>query len=596
MKKGISFLISMALIIGTFAPIQLHASQPELKKLPDVGEVVAGFKTLERGTMDIVNADTALFEHEKSGTQLIYIQNGDKDRAFDISFKTPAVDNTGANHILEHSAVSGSEKYPLKSIIFSIINQTYSTFANAFTTPNFTSYPVSSMSEDQLLKLMDVYMDCTLNPSIYTDEKVFEREAWRYEKANAEAPLSITGTVYSEMQGALGNIGSAAYYNVMDALFPESVLANISGGDPECIPDLTYERLLEVHRTYYHPSNALIVLYGDLDYEKFLTYLDEAYLSKYDKKEVVIDNGYVQPFKAQVNKDYDYPVAKTTQTAKGAQVDYAYALSNLTTEEVVAMDIVTAVLGHDASTLQKAFKQSGISGNLTVGYNISLPQPILMFSVQNTDATNKEAIKTLIDKSVSQMLEEGFDDEIVDAIIASAEFSNANTTEMSNVGVNISMAVAQNWVARGDFSYIADYNKHLATIKNQGESKYLEDLAKKYIVNNQHAALIATVPKAGLLEENNEKKAAKIQSIEQSMTPEEVQKVMEKTTAFNAWNAKEEDQELVKSLQAVGIAALPVELKAYTIHDETQDGVRYLMAEADVANTINANLLFDTSG
>ena len=292
MKKVVSYMLSFVLILSLFLNVApcVDAAQTELKALPEVGQVVSGFKVQEIGNMEIIDSKTVLFEHEKTGAKLIFIQNKDTNRAFDISFKTPAFNDTGVNHVLEHITVSGSQKYPMKNVLFTILNQTYSTFINAFTAQNFTTYPVSSLSEDQLLKLTEVYLDCVYHPSVYNDKNIFKREAWRYEMADSKADLNISGTVYNEMKGALGNISTAASYNGLKTLFPNSTQSTVSGGDPDKVKDLAYEDVIKTHNTYYHPSNSLMVLYGNVDYQKFLKMIDDSYLSKYDKKDINIEN------------------------------------------------------------------------------------------------------------------------------------------------------------------------------------------------------------------------------------------------------------------------------------------------------------------
>jgi len=210
-------------------------------------------KWTETGEIGLVNARTVLFEHIKTGAKLYYIQNRDIEKSFTIAFRTPAVDDTGVNHILEHVVLHGSEKYPLDDVAFVLMNQTYSSHVNAFTAPTFTAYPVASMSEDQLLRLADVYLDCVYNPMVYKEKNIFRREAWRYEIQDADGPLTINGTVYNEMKGNLSNITQAAYNNTLKTLFPGSPQSNISGGDPEKIRNLTYDQLIETHRAYYHP-------------------------------------------------------------------------------------------------------------------------------------------------------------------------------------------------------------------------------------------------------------------------------------------------------------------------------------------------------
>ena len=248
MKKLLSVLLALAVLLsaGAFsAPVRAYADDA----LPAVGDTVEGFTVRETRDFPLVGATVVLFEHERTGAQLMYIANNDTNRVFDLSFFTRAVDNTGLPHVFEHSTLDGSEKYPSKALFFNLIYQTYNSYMNAFTYPLFTSYPVGSLSEEQLLKYADYYTDSCLHPSIMTDESIFREEAWRYRLASAEDELSIEGTVYSEMLGAMDLESSARNY-MMRTAFPGSQIGNESGGEPEFIPDMTWEALQAFPNTY----------------------------------------------------------------------------------------------------------------------------------------------------------------------------------------------------------------------------------------------------------------------------------------------------------------------------------------------------------
>ncbi len=444
MKKVLSLTLALCLILTMCFQftVDANAAETTLKSLPQVGEVISGFRTLEVGNMELVNSKTVLFEHEKTGAQLMYIQNKDIDRSFDISFKTPAVDNTGVNHILEHISVSGSQKYPLKNVLFTVANQTYSTYINAGTFQNATTYPVSSMSEAQLLKLTDVYLDCVFNPSIYSDKNIFLREAWRYEMVDANAPLTINGTVYNEMKGALGNISSAASQNVLTTLFPNSVQANNSGGIPENIKDLTYEQLIKTHQTYYHPSNSVMVLYGNVDYKNFLKLINDEYLSKFDKKDIKIETGKVTPLKEKAEKTFKFPVAASSNTKNASQIAYAYALTDISEEDSIGVSLIAALLNQETSKLKQAFSQKQIGGNLSVTFSEATAQKVLTFTAQNADESKAAEFKTLVDTCMNDIAKAGFDKAAIDAMISVTLLSNSNFTEMGNVGINLSYVMA----------------------------------------------------------------------------------------------------------------------------------------------------------
>lgn len=599
MKKILSFMLAVCLVLTLCfqLTIESNAATTEVfKLLPKVGDIVEGFKTIELKDLNLVNSKTALFVHEKTGAKLLYVQNKDIDRSFDITFKTPAKDNTGVNHILEHITISGSQKYPLKDVLFTVLNQTYSTYANAATFLNATTYPVSSMSEDQLLKLTDVYLDCVYNPSVYTDKNVFLREACRLEMADTKAPLEIKGIVYNEMKGALGNIASVANSNVMKTLFPNSVQGNISGGNPDDIKNLTYEQLIKTHDTYYHPSNSLMVLYGNVDYSKFLKLINDEYLSKYEKKDIIIDEGKVKPFTKKVEKNFKFPVSATANTKNTSQIDYAYAITDISEEDSLGLSIIATLLNQDTSPLKKAFSGKQIGGNVTVSYNDKITQPVLTFTVQNADEGKAKEFKNIVDKCVDDIVKSGLDKTSIDAIISTSLLSNSNFTELGNVGVNLSYVLAQTWAKSGNTNYLYNVINDLKNIQTKTANNYLENLTEKYIVKNNHAALVTTIPDAGLAEKQVASEQKFLSDLKASMSEKEISNRVSITKSYNEWNSKEINQEIIDSLQVVNISDLPEEVKSYKINETVDSyGTRIITAEANVGDIQLTTLLLDTS-
>jgi len=600
MKKLLSFTLSVVLLLSLCLQLTpANAAVDELKPLPQIGEVISGFKTIEIKDMELINSKTVLFEHEKTGAKLLFIQSKNIDRSFSIAFKTPAVDDTGANHILEHISVSGSEKYPMNDVIFTIINQTYSTYANAFTYPTFTEYPVSSMSEEQLLKLTDVYLDCVYNPLIYTDKNIFLREAWRYEMADADSPLTISGIVYNEMKGALGNISSAAQCNVLDVLFPNSMQSNIYGGDPEKIPDLTYEQIIDTHKTYYHPSNSLMILYGNLDYSKFLKLINDNYLSKFDKKDIEIDYGIVTAPQEKTERTFKFPVTSTSNTVNASQIDYAFALSDVSEEDLTGLSIITSILNQDTSPLKQAFMKKNIGGNLYVSLDSSIPQPVLTFSAQNANENKAKEFKALVDECIADLVKNGYDKELVDATISSVLISNSAVTEQQNLGINLSAQISLMWANYDNLYYLNNIIQNIKNISKKINNNYMENLTARYILNNNHAALVTTIPEAGLAEKQSEQQHQRLADLKASMSVQEIEKIVSDTAAYNEWNSRKrdlEEQKVQKDLQVVKVSDLPVEVKKYEISEtKYSDGIRILSAAADVGETGLTALVLDTS-
>ncbi|WP_024831832.1 insulinase family protein [Ruminiclostridium josui] len=597
MKKVVSYMMSFVLILSIFlnaAPC-VNAAQTELKALPEVGQVVAGFKVQEVEDMELIDSKTVLFEHEKTGAKLIFIQNKDTNRAFDISFKTPAFNDTGVNHVLEHITVSGSQKYPMKNVLFTILNQTYSTFINAFTAQNFTTYPVSSLSEDQLLKLAEVYLDCVYYPSVYNDKNIFKREAWRYEMADNKAELNISGTVYNEMKGALGNISTAAAYNDLKTLFPNSTQSTISGGDPDKVKDLTYEDVIKTHDTYYHPSNSLMVLYGNVDYQRFLKMIDESYLSKYNKKDIKIEKLKLEPFNKTIEKTFKYPVAVGTNTQNASQIDYCFPIKNMSDEDLLGIAVLGELFGSETSALKQEFRDKKLGGDILINFNTGLSIPVLTFSVQNTDESKKADIKALVDKYLNSIVKSGFKSADVDAVLAGEIRGLSNITETPNLGVNLSTQVGSFWANFDSLDFYNNMIKNIKSISAKSGKRYFEGLTEKFLVNNKNTALVTTVPEAGLSEKQAAEQKKYLTDLKASMSQQQIDAIVNETKTYNEWNSREDNKDVVKSIQAVNISDLPEEVKNYNIKETKSEGVRLISAEANVGETESTSLYFDTS-
>ena len=280
-------LTAVCMIITTVVGSPIMVSAESISAVPEIGDEIFGFSITDTSFDEATKSTKIQFEHIQTGAKLLVIKNKDVNRGFSIKFNTPP-DSKGVNHILEHSVLGGSEKYPSKNSIFDIVNTTYVSFANALTYPNMTLYPICSQSEKQLLKSADIYLDAVFNPLILSDQRIFEREGWRYELTDEASDLAYNGIVYNEMQGIMGNISSVSIANANKTIFPDTDQGNYSGGYPSDILSLTYEELLDTYNKYYHPSNCFIVLYGDLDYENFLEMIDRDYLSSYDKRQFIL--------------------------------------------------------------------------------------------------------------------------------------------------------------------------------------------------------------------------------------------------------------------------------------------------------------------
>ncbi len=562
--------------------------------LPAVGDVVEGFKVLELREFPLVGATVVRFEHEKTGAELYYIANNDVDRVFDLTFFTRAIDNTGLPHVFEHSTLDGSEKYPSKALFFNLSYQTYNTYMNALTYPLLTTYPVASLSEAQLLKYADYYTDSCLHPLIMEDESIFREEAWRYRLADKNDDLTIEGTVYSEMQGAM-DLSSSAYTNMLRAAFPGSTIGNVSGGEPASIPDMTWESLRSYHDLYYHPSNCVAYLYGQFnDYTAFLRLLDEAF-APYERREFDFDDSGWTPIEGDVTESVAFPVEQTSDVNNASTVYYAILCPGLNQdpEEEMILNTLTDLLIVDASPLMQSLKRALPNGNFATFIEMDGPEDLILFYAENVNPEDAQTFRDTVDAVLKTVAENGFDEELVDGVMASLALSTSLIGEGDNVGVNLVTSIAASYAPTGEpYSYM-DYVDALGKIGEwNGQGLYAKAVSD-WLLGSGNAILCTTYPQAGLREELDEAEAQRLAEVKAAMSDEEIQAIIDMT---NAPDDEEDASEYVAQLQAVTVASLPEEIRMYDVDDVTEDGVRYLNVEADVDGVGSAALLLDASG
>ena len=593
LKRILAVLLVLALLLTTAA---CGASGGKGTKLPKVGDKVEGFVVKELRDFPLVGGQIVYFEHERTGAQLMYIANNDTNRVFDLSFFTRAVDNKGCPHVFEHSTLDGSEKYPSKALFFNLSYQTYNTYMNAMTGARFTTYPVASLSEEQLLRYADFYTDSCLHPMIMEDESIFREEAWRYRLADMDGELTIEGTVYSEMQGA-ETLSRAAYYNLLGAAFPGSIAGNESGGLPSDIPDMSWDDLRAYHDEYYHPSNCIAYLYGQFeDYTAFLKLLDEAF-APYEKREFSFEDSGYTPLTESVTVELPFPVVSGSGTENVSEIYYGYICPGLKDDpqEEIVLNTLTDLLTADASPLMQSLKKALPSGNFGAYIELDGPEDMIGFYAGNVNPADAETFRQTVDAALADLAVNGFSAELVDGVMSSLSLSVKLAREGSDVGVDLITEIV-NYHASTDARYgYMEYVEALDKIGEWNEQGLYTAAIAKWLTSDAVTALVTTYPEPGLREKLDAAEAQRLAEVKASMSAAELQAIID---ASNAEDEEDGDaSEYVKQLQAVTVASLPEEIRSYELSDETkEDGVRYINVEADVDGVGNAILFFDGSG
>ena len=594
MKKLLSLLLTLALFVSVLPAIAepAPADTDEAVGLPAVGDVVEGFEVKEIRPFEMVGADLVLFEHQKTGAKLLYIANEDTNRAFQLTFPTRPIDNTGLPHVFEHSTLSGSAKYPSTGLWFNLIYQSYQTYMNAYTMDAMTSYPIASLSEEQLLALADFYTDCCLHPIVKEREDIYRTEAWRYEMEDMDSPLTLNGTVYSEMTGAM-DLRESALDNANLVTFPGAALTFNYGGKPEAIPEMTWEALKNYHDTYYHPSNCIAYLYGSFeDYTVFLKLLDEAF-SPYEKKEFSFtDSGYTRITEPVVTS-VPYAVAEGTDTANQSTIYYYIICPGLKENKAQqrAADHVWELLGNSGSLLMQNLKKAFPSGSFSCGRELAAPDDALVFVANNVNKEDAEAFRTVVNDSLKQIAQDGFDTVQLDSIVTAKLLNNKLALESGEPVDTVINNLAYAYAVTGNpFDYV-ESTEDQANIMDENAQGLLTAAISDWYVDPELYTLTTTYPEPGLKEKQDAALAEKLAEIKAGMTDEEKQAIIDAT---HAEPEEDENAEMIAALTPVTVADLPEEVREYAITDETgEDGVRRMNAVAGVDGVGKVDLYFD---
>ena len=589
-KKLLSVLIALALLLG-LAPAALAEVGAAL---PEAGDVVHGFEVIETRDYPLMNAVIVRFEHQKTGAELYWIANDDINRAFDLTFFTEAIDNTGLPHVFEHATIQGSEKYPGEQMFFNLKYQTYNTFMNALTSQWLTSYPVASLSEAQLLKLAQFYTDGCFHPIIMENEHIFRTEAWRYRLENPEDALSIEGTVYSEMLGAM-NLKRQAFVNLLRAAFPGSMAGNVATGDPEFIPDMTWQALKDYHDLYYHPSNCAAYLYGQFeDYAAFLELLD-GYFSAYERREFTRNDSNYAPITEPVELSLPYAVEAGASTEHASSVLYAFVCPGLRQNQAdeLVLDTMTDLFLAKASDLQQHLLTAMPYGSFSASIEMNGPEDAILFVAEDVDSGDAQTFKAIVDEELARVAENGFPQALVDSVASSLAISARLVRENSNPVESIIVPMVNRYATSGNPWDQQDYQDGLFSINDWNSRGMYARAVSDWLLNSQTTALVTTWPEPGAKERKDAALAERLAEIKAGMTEDEIAGIVEAT---NAEAPEDHSAEYVEQLKAVTVQSLPEEIKRYDVSDGTDaDGIRHIDVKAAVEGISQVDIFLDIS-
>lgn len=558
------------------------------------------YELIQKKSLSDLQSEGYLLRHKKSGARVLLMENEDDNKVFAIGFRTPPEDSTGVPHILEHSVLCGSKNFPVKDPFVELVKGSLNTFLNAMTYPDKTIYPVASCNDQDFQNLMHVYMDAVLYPNIYEHEEIFRQEGWSYHLESEEDALTYNGVVYNEMKGAFSSPEGLLDRVVLNELFPDTTYANESGGDPDVIPELTYEQFLDFHRRYYHPSNSYIYLYGDMDMIEKLNWLDEMYLSKFDQ--IVIDSEIKkqEPFSQVKEVEIPYSISSEESEEDHTFLSYNKVIeTSLDRELYLAFQILDyALLSAPGAPLKKHLLEAGIGKDILGSYDNGIYQPIFSIVAKNANVEQKEAFISCIDKTLKSIVENGMDQKALDAGINYHEF-RYREADFGNYpkGLMYVLQMFDSWLYDEEKPFIhVEAIDTFELLKGKISEGYFEELIQKYLLDNTHGAIVVVKPERGRTARMEKELEEKLQAYKESLSAEEVQQLVQSTAQLTEYQEAEdslEDQEKIPVLKREDISR-----EIAPIYNEVLDyaGTPVVYHEIETNGIGYIDLLFDLSG
>lgn len=509
------------------------------------------YELIEDSFIKEMQSDAAILRHKKSGARLFLISNDDENKVFIAGFRTPPDDNTGVPHILEHSVLCGSKKFPVKDPFMELEKGSLNTFLNAMTYPDKTIYPVASCNDKDFQNLMDVYMDAVMNPAIYTNEKIFRQEGWHYEIDDRDAPITINGVVYNEMKGAFSNAEEVLGRQIKRALFPDTCYANESGGDPLYIPKLTYEKFLDFHSRYYHPSNSYIYLYGNMDMTEKLEWLDREYLSEYDVLDIDSSIKEQSAFDGPKDEVVEFSITEDEDPENQYFLSKSMVVgSNLDKNLYIAFQILEyALLGAPGAPLKQALLDAGIGDDIYGGYDNGIIQTMFSVMAKNCRIEQKEEFLRIIDDVLRKMAEEGINRRSLIAGINCYEFKYREADfGPYPKGLMYGIQCFDSWLYDGNPLIHLGYEDTFEFLKSQIDKGYFENLIKEYLLDNPHTVIATAKPVKGLTEKNERQLQKELDEYKASLSEEEIDNLIRETAELKKYQEEPAPQELLEKI------------------------------------------------
>ena len=537
---------------------------------------LAEYEILDEHRVEDVQSDGFILRHKKSGARIAILSNNDDNKVFYIGFKTPPEDETGVPHIIEHTTLCGSKKFPVKDPFIELAKGSLNTFLNAMTYPDKTVYPIASCNDQDFKNLMDVYLDAVFNPNITKYEEIFKQEGWHYELTGKDDELKINGVVYNEMKGAYSSPDEVLSSQIYRSLFPDNTYSKDSGGNPEYIPKLTYEAYLNFYHKYYHPSNSYIYLYGDMDVVERLEWLDKEYLSLYDYKKVNSEINKQPAFDEIKNVETQYSITMDDSQENKTYLSYNRVVGDSLDEMLYqAFDVLDyALVSSPGAPVKQALIDAGIGDDVYGSYDAGILQPVFSFVAKNANASQADEFESIIENTLKEVVKTGINKEALLAGINSSEFKfrEADFGQFPK-GLLFGLNCLDSWLFDDMKPFIhLECLGTFAKLRKAVDTDYFEKLIQEYLLDNTHGSSVTVKPKRGLGNEREEALAKELSDYKASLSDEEIKKLIEDTEHLKKYQEEPSSDEDLRKLPMLTRADMKKNAMPFSnIEDELLD-------------------------
>lgn len=557
-----------------------------------------GYDLLDMEYIKGLDATGCLLVHKKTKAKVALLLNDDDNKVFNIAFRTPCSNDTGVPHIMEHSVLCGSDKFPVKDPFVELVKGSLNTFLNAMTSSMKTMYPVASCNDTDFKNLMDVYLDAVFHPSIYKHKEIFLQEGWSYKLDNIDDELTISGVVYNEMKGAFSSPDGVLYRHIRHTIFPDNEYSYESGGDPLYIPELTYEEFLDFHRKYYHPSNSFIYLYGDLDPVERLEFIDREYLSKYDYLQVDSNLTEHVPFMEPRQEYRTYPIGDNEDSKDKTYVAYTTTFGKCTDPKIYyAMNILEyALVNMPGAPIKQALVESGLAKDLTGGCMTAMDN-IFTFVAVGANEEDKDKIVKVMEDTLKGLVRDGLDKDALRAALNIYEFKYREADYGGHSkGLFYGLDILEAWMFDELHPFtLIDADNVFIYLNSVVETGYFETLIEQFILNNNHKVILTLAPEAGLTKKTEEELKTKLAEYKASLTEEQLQDIINETKALLKYQSEPSSPEDMEKIPMLKLEDIDKESPKIEYQVKDLSDVKIIHSELFTNNIAYATVSFNTA-